>query len=353
MIPNIKDIPALDKNELIRAKNDVAAQLAQRAAELSALNTQIKEKMSEPISVKSLSEIDLLQSKSKELSADRKSLESVRGSIDSALDEYKLVKKNISLSNIRYLLKSHPDIKLGQIEAEGGVSTGYTSRLEKADNKSDPPIEYIAAAAKAFDIFIDTLLYSPLEEMTPTERYLMKFIEKIAKDTMEDKLIWEREPCDNLNTYVGESPVKRHVLFVPDKNNLDNYGNPQSFYFKSRFFPEKPVDVTADPYHANLPNSANVLYILPIYLYDDEECDDGNSAYEIYIWDEDEVIPICNTLQANTEIKNAISKLFSVIQETAAHVRLDERARWIIDSYMNPQKLSDPLAGLVGGEMPF
>ncbi len=355
----VKDIGSFDKASLYKAKSDVSAQLTRAANEISSLNTKLKEKQgSNPMAVKmtEIAEIDSLKAQLASLQQERATLEKMLTEIDARLDELKLVKKDRSLANVRYLLKKHPSVKLGQIEAEGGVSTGYTSRMEKSDSKADPPVEYLAAAAKAFDISIDTLIYVPLDEMTASEKYILKFIEKVAADTISEEMMWEREPCKFLNEpfELRGSWADVHPLFVPNKNDVDNYGNYGSAFFQSRFFPERAVDVLVDPYHATMTRTDSVLYILPVMMYDNADCIDGERGYELYIYDSNEVTPICNTIQSHPAIASAVSKLFSVIQETTAHVRLDKKARSLIDAFMNPRQGKSPFDDLEeDGELPF
>lgn len=354
----VKDIGSFDKASLYKAKSDVSAQLTRTANEISSINAKLKEKQgTNPMAIKmtELAEIDSLKAQLLPLQEERATLEKMLAEIDARLDELKLVKKERSLANVRYLLKKFPNAKLGQIEAEGGVSTGYTSRMEKSDSKADPPVEYLAAAAKAFDISIDTLIYVPLDEMTASEQYVIKFIEKVAADTTVENMIWEREPGEFLNNEVEVNGygAQYHPLLVPNKNDMDGYGNFGSLVFESRFFPEKCVRVMPDPYHATMTGTSSVLYIVPVIIQEDTP-PDAVSGYELYIYDSNEVTPICNTTQSHPAIASAVTKLYSLIKETTAHVRLDKKARSLIDAFMNPQQKKSPFDELEDdGELPF
>ena len=122
----------------------------------------------------------------------------------------KVFDKQICLNNIRYLLNTHPDIKIGQIERDAGVGLGYMSRLLKADNTTDPSIEFVMTAAKAFSINIDCLLTKDLTGATATEMYLISFASKLIKDTEEDKLCWDRaaQLPKNINHIAAEYAIK-------------------------------------------------------------------------------------------------------------------------------------------------
>lgn len=353
-----KDIKTFDKAGLIKAKSDVANELSRCLDELSNVQAELQKKEGTPIMATKISELEdikVLQEQIKMLKQERATLEKMRDSIEQRLEELKLVKKSISLSNVRYLLKENPSVKLGQIETEGGVSIGYTSRMEKPDNKSDPPVEYLAVAAKAFNIFIDTLLYAPLGEMTASEKYLLRFIEKVARDTTVENMIWTREPCEFLNDEVDIEAygANYHPLLVPNKNDMDSYGHCGSLVFESRFFPEKYARVMPDPYHATMTGTNSILYIIPANIQEND-APEATFGYELYIYDSNEVTPICNTIQSHPAIASAISKLYALIKETTAHVRLDKTARSLIDAFMNPKQKENPFADMEDdGDLPF
>lgn len=101
--------------------------------------------------------------------------------------------KMLFFSNVRELLRQKPDIRIGQIEKEAGVRLGYMSRLEKRGNKSEPKIEFIATAAKIFEMSIDTLISIDFAAATPTEKYLIKFLDRVKERTLKDELDWSKD----------------------------------------------------------------------------------------------------------------------------------------------------------------
>ena len=63
--------------------------------------------------------------------------------LETELADYKNFDKKLCLKNIRDLLKDKPEVKIGQIEKDAGVSAGYMSRLEKPDNNAEPSMNFI------------------------------------------------------------------------------------------------------------------------------------------------------------------------------------------------------------------
>lgn len=93
--------------------------------------------------------------------------------------------------NISYLIKEQGK-KVGEVETQAGVSAGYISRNSK-DSNSKPGIDFLFRVSEILNTSIDTIMKIPLSELTPTERYLVSFFEKLKADTAADKILWERE----------------------------------------------------------------------------------------------------------------------------------------------------------------
>ena len=105
-----------------------------------------------------------------------------------ALAEFRNFDKYICFNNIRTLLKVNSDVKIGMIEKEAGVRLGYMSRLEKPDNTSEPTMEFVSTAAKMLDVSIDFLVSANIDEVTPTEEYVLKFLKNISDDAKSGRL---------------------------------------------------------------------------------------------------------------------------------------------------------------------
>ena len=88
--------------------------------------------------------------------------------------------KQLMLDNISFMLKEFGK-KIGELEAEAGVSPGYISRTSK-DDKAKPGIDFIVKVAEALNTSVDTLLNIDLSGLTPTERYLISFLEKLKSE---------------------------------------------------------------------------------------------------------------------------------------------------------------------------
>ena len=124
----------------------------------------------------------------------------------------KMFNKNIMLNNISFLISKY-DKKIGELEAEAGVSTGYISRISN-DEKAKPGIDFVVNVAKLLNVSLDVLLYIELAGLTPTEEYLVSFLEKLGRDTMGDKLDWDIETKEKLRCIEADiNGYSEHPLF--------------------------------------------------------------------------------------------------------------------------------------------
>lgn len=110
------------------------------------------------------------------------------------------------LKNISNLAK-RKGIKIGELEAEVGVSTGYFSRLKRDEGKALPGIAVLYNVAACLGVTVDDLISLDFSSLTATQSYLLAVVEKMIKDTELDKVWWEIETPNQLgegNLYPAE-----------------------------------------------------------------------------------------------------------------------------------------------------
>lgn len=264
-------------------------------------------------------------------------LEYYADKISKLLDKYKNFNKYVCFNNIRALLKTKTDVKIGMIEKAAGVRIGYMSRLEKIENTTEPSIEFIATAAKMLDVSIDFLISEKIEEVTPTEEYVLKFLKYVNDDTECGKLYWHRQPNKILN-----NPTNLFFNYEQECHPLQTYDektkNIASFH--SFFYEEDHVIVADNIYWAKLENTDSDIYIFPCCIEDrDENPDASVISYEIYmVTQENSIIPLCNTLKACDKVGKAVKDLYTHIEIVLSHVNIDDKAKSVIDAYMKKKE---------------
>lgn len=245
--------------------------------------------------------------------------------------------KNIMFDNITFMLKERGK-KIGELESEAGVSPGYISRTSKEGN-TKPGIDFIMKAAEALNVSVDTLLWVDMSRLTPTERYLISFLEKLTKDTLDDKLAWQTETAGYLNHRL-ETDMNgycEHPLFSIE--TFDEPGETEYLDEVTRIvFTSRSYDVhtciAEDCYNLRMKNGT-VLYLMSISKSVYKTGDPDAHAKEIWM------CPRCgsNKFLCSTrdvsEIAILIENLYSVVSESAKHPKVEQDIKAVIDAFMN------------------
>lgn len=248
--------------------------------------------------------------------------------------------KKICLANIYYLAKEK-NIKIGDLETAAGVSVGYLSRINKEDNETNPSIELLISVAKTLDVSLDALINYEFDRQTPTEVYLLKFVEKLTHDTIHNDYAWRKETEAYLkNLGFDQNGDVDHPLMTL----FDPYEQEHSSLRYISHFADHPgdgnIDVHGDCFNANLPGGACV------YLMHVVDISDFSVGYELYLFNNHSVTPLCND-RMHGGFASALENLYSAVSESCKHIKIDSMTRNIIDSYMQGA------ASLLGDDLPF
>lgn len=254
--------------------------------------------------------------------------------------------KNRCFSNIRWLLKQKPEVKIGQIEKEAGIRLGYMSRLEKEGNTSEPSIEFVVTAAKLLNVSIDTLISINLSDLTANEKYLVKVFDKLKKDTLADKLEWNTEKASNLN-YI-ETDINgnvEHPLFELrtffEKTEIEYPNQVTRVVFHSKSFEENTY-INGDCYNLRLKNGT-ILYLMNICR--NVSSKDEPEAYAIEAWT---YVPngACSPLLTSLDqsaIAPMVSALYEVVKNQMSHLRINKGAIPALDAFLKNDLEDDPV----------
>lgn len=202
------------------------------------------------------------------------------------------------------------------------------------------------ACAEVFDNKLNTTLAQLKMTVPLAEKYNSKTIKRQKLIDIIEKPIWQGEDTeakaadtlipDLISIPFGPAP---HPLQSPDDDSMDCNGNYREASFFSRFYPEKVIQVTGNTYWSRLEDAESDMYILPCVINMDDNCVEGQACYEIYLVAPDKsVVPLCNTIMACDLIKSAVKDLYMQIEVLASHVNIDNKARSVIDAYLNKDK---------------
>ena len=236
--------------------------------------------------------------------------------------------------NITFLLKEK-EKRIGEFEAEAGVSAGYISRTTK-DEKTKPGIDFIMNAAKALNVSIDMLIKTDLSSLSPTERYLASFIDKLTQNTLANELDWHCESADYLKSglHEGFDGDCGHPLFskrdVYVRSGCDYPDVVSGIVFTSASFGAQTF-IDGDCFNLNMKDNAT-LYIMSIQEINLRT--EGMHAIEIWMVTDNGNEFICST-KGNTRLSGMIEQLYETVSQYGTVPKVKKEVREVIDSFMN------------------
>ena len=250
--------------------------------------------------------------------------------------------KQLMLDNISYLLKETGK-KIGELESDAGVSPGYISRISKEGN-TKPGIDFIMNAADSLNVSINTLLNVDLTEMTPSERYLLSFLEKLNKDTIGDKLDWNSESADRLNRAESDingnsdHPLLSYETFY-EEGETEYPDEVSRVVLVSKSFGCKTA-INGDCFNLRLKNGS-ILYLMNISKSVHQVNDPDAFAIEIWMY-----VPgtgsnfLCRN-NAISPLADSVDELYTTVSERMKHPRIKQELQYVIDSFMKDDVSDD------------
>lgn len=250
--------------------------------------------------------------------------------------------KQLMLDNISFLLKEFGK-KIGELETDAGVSPGYISRISKEGN-TKPGIEFIMKVADSLNTSMDTLLNVDLAELTPTERYLVSFLEKLNNNTLDDKLDWNRESADRLNraeTDINgnpDHPLLSYETFYEEGE--DDYPNEVSrVVFVSNAFDCRTY-INGDCFYLRLKNGS-ILYLMNISKSVHKVNDPDAFAKEIWMYTPGTGANFLCSNRDTSSLAALVDKLYTTVSERMKHPRIKQEFQYVIDAFMKDDVSDD------------
>ena len=242
------------------------------------------------------------------------------------------------LSNIAKLTKEK-NVRIGELEAAAGVSAGYFSRLNKGESNATPNIEVIAAVADKLEVTIDCLVKVDYETLTPSERYLIDFINRLISKATSYEMLWEGESVKKmLAAGMNQEGCAVHPLFEVRSVDMgsDRTGYPDyedRVVYNSLFHEGELLGLLGPSYHIGF-DEGTVLWLADVGVGDDEEVP-PDEEIELYMQKNYKVTPICHTVANGVSPFNEILfSLYKAAAETSKRPRIDPSVKSAIDSFM-------------------
>lgn len=236
-------------------------------------------------------------------------------------------------------------IKMGDLESNAGVSPGYFSRLNKEDNKASPGIEVICSVAEQLNVLVDDLVSVDFSALTPTQEYLLSFMNKLIKDTQTDQVEWGCETRDEINNidtdYNGNIP---HPLLTWE-SYTDSYPGGEGDQVSRVLFRSYGYDYNTQAfgnwYNLRLKNGVFV-YVMHVgmYRYTDRshEIDDK----EMWMWNPRSGRQFICSNKYQQPFSDKLDILYDEIEKAMQRPQIRRDLRYSIDAFMKNDFEDDP-----------
>lgn len=312
-------------------------------------NMNSKETMLEIVSSKFNTKAEVIIAK-EEAEAKLKNWMELCEDLDRIRAENRNFNKTLCFSNIRELIKENPDVKIGQIESAAGIRLGYMSRLEKVDTAAEPSVEFIVTAAKLLNVSIDTLISVDLANLTPTEKYLVNFVEKLKIDTEADKLNWNMETKNEMERHdVDINGNSLHPLLSLETYYVPSgceYPEPytDNIYLSKTF--DLETEIYGDCFDLRLKNGSK-LFLMNVARRTFKVNQVQESVIEAVMYVPGGKTQVLATTKDEYPIGELLKNLYSVVKEHMKHPQVNKDAMYAINAFMNDDLSDDP------EELPF
>ena len=261
-----------------------------------------------------------------------------------------VIDKFLCFSNIRELLKG-TDVKIGQIEKEAGCQPGYMSRLDKQGNYTEPSASFLFTAAKMLNISLDVLLTIDVAELTPTEKYLLKMLDKLKDDTLKDKLEWVTHSPDeynhmecDMNGNVDHPLFSYETFNVPGETEYPEEVSGVVFCSKAFGF---NTSIFGECYSLKLKNNST-LYLMDVVKACGKINDKNRYAKEIWMHVPGNGIQFLISNHDKGPLGKEVDGLFAILNESMNHPKIKKNFKSVLDSFMNDDFSNDS-----GDDLPF
>lgn len=243
--------------------------------------------------------------------------------------------KRLLFENIAFLVKER-GLKIGELETAAGVSSGYISRASKEGGPT-PGVEFIVNVANKLMVSIDTLISAHMAELTPTERYIISLLNKLERDTNNNKLDWKRESAESLNSMEADiNGCVDHPLFkfetFSEWNDSNGPIEQSGVRFISHTF-DLHTYITGTCFNLRLKNGA-ILYIMDfsqsIHLVDDLDA----YAKEVWIYQVGNGTQYLCSNRDLAPIGQLVDSLYTAISENSRHPKINSGFQYVINAFL-------------------
>lgn len=259
----------------------------------------------------------------------------------------------IFFDNLNFLLNEQ-EMRIGQFEVDAGVKPGYISKMSKNTN-AKPGIDFIMRSADQLVVTLDCLLNTNIRALNLTERYLLRFFEKMMQDTHGRKLEWQVEHAEDLqnlrcddefnNCLLQETPI-----YLPTASDY-----PQVDYrmvFRSNTYKDS-TQIAGDCYNLRLKNGV-MFYLMSVCLEENvTELKDYGTVYEAWMYNpQDRTAKFLASSVPKNKLEEEIKAVYRAVAEYSRSPKLPKGISSAIEAFLNDD-FEDDKFNLTDEDIPF
>ncbi|MCD7825532.1 MAG: helix-turn-helix domain-containing protein [Clostridiaceae bacterium] len=270
------------------------------------------------------------------------------------------------MENIMSLIQQK-GLKIGDVEAEAGVSTGYLSRLSKKETDSAPSADIVWKLAKALGVSTDMLIEGDFSHATDNLLYMRNFISRLKYMTDVNEMDWKTITMADVEDALKSG--KDSLFFVKERQDGQDIGKterPRSDFYNaslaeygtrrihSMAAPNSIIWVTGSSYFCWIDDKTK-FYMIPMggdFATEDDQPPETIEFYDLYLerWTVNPdlpegstvsgkdynwyALPLCNTLNNAQELAGDIHALYNAIARREYDLKITGEVRAVIDNFM-------------------
>ncbi len=235
------------------------------------------------------------------------------------------------MNNIIFLIKEK-GLKIGELENAVGISTGYISKMTKADNESMPGIDLIYKLAQKFGVSVEALVNGDFNKSNDNLLFLIKFLHFLEED-----IDLHRDEWISFGAYeeLQEKYAFDDIPMTTRTLEVDMKGYPSEMKFESQFQRDVNLTVTRE----NFCGFVTTIGIALLFKLTNRSTEEKKNEYELYVIKDggpgdEQLIPICSSLDSDGEIAPYIADLYNCLVKHSRDLQVTEEARSIINKYL-------------------
>ena len=259
-------------------------------------------------------------------------------------------------------------LRIGEVEQQIGISTGYLTKMLKKETDSAPSTDIIWRLSKVLGVSTDMLIEGDFSKATDNLQYMRKFLYRLQSLTDTNELEWDRISISDVNEALrSESPSLPIIVTMDKATNAEAkttyyQGNEvsASIHGKNKIHSvgvdAEPAWVTNSGFMTNLGNGTDV-FIFPMCCsvrvdeegnYEDvdyfdiyfgswripdgyENCD--NVPDEAYVRHFE---PVCNTFNTAQNLSGEVAALYQSILRHEYDLKISSSVRNTIARFLSP-----------------